>query len=269
MNIAIAGANGRMGRCLIEAVLNNDDARLHAGLVRPGCALIGQEVGLFTGQKTGVLFTSDIKQALNSADILIDFTHPSSTLDHVNACVQHNIGMVIGTTGLDDTNKQVIIEAAQAIPIVFSPNFSVGVNVMFTLLELAARVLGEEYDAEIIEAHHRFKIDAPSGTALQMGEIIASARDTKLSECSVYERVGMTGKRQTGTIGFATVRAGNIVGEHTALFAAPGERFEITHRAESRATFANGAVKAALWLKNRPPGLYTMQEVLGLIHHAP
>ncbi|CUA82339.1 MULTISPECIES: 4-hydroxy-tetrahydrodipicolinate reductase [Gulbenkiania] len=264
MKIVIAGASGRMGRALIESVLSTPGAVLHAALERPGAECLGLDAGLFTGRETGVRLSSDVEAALAGADVLIDFTRPEGTLAHLEACVRHGVAMIIGTTGFDDAGKATIEAAAERIGIVFAANYSVGVNLTFKLLDIAARVLSEGYDIEIIEAHHRHKVDAPSGTALRMGEVIASALGRDLKSCAVYGREGVTGERDPGTIGFATIRAGDVVGDHTALFATLGERVEITHKASSRATFANGALRAAQWLKDRPHGLYDMQDVLGL-----
>ena len=264
MNLVIVGAAGRMGRALIESVLNTSGVTLHAALERAGSEFIGQDAGLFIGQHTGVKISSDFEQALQGADAVIDFTRPEGTLAHMAACVKHNVKLIIGTTGFDDAGKAAIRAAAEKIGIVFAPNFSVGVNLSFKLLDLAARVLNEGYDIEIIEAHHRHKVDAPSGTALRMGEVIADALGRDLKECAVYGREGVTGERDPNTIGFATVRAGDVVGDHTVLFATGGERVEITHKASSRATFSNGAVRAAKWLNDKPCGLFDMQDVLGL-----
>jgi 4-hydroxy-tetrahydrodipicolinate reductase len=265
MNIVIVGAGGRMGRTLIESVLNTPGATLHAALERSGSELIGQDAGLFAGRQTGVKISNDLEAALEGADVLIDFTRPEATRQYLKACVAKGVNMVIGTTGFDDAGKQEIAAAAEKIGVVFAANYSVGVNLTFKLLDMAARVLSEGYDIEIIEAHHRHKVDAPSGTALRMGEVIANALGRDLKECAVYGREGVTGERDPQTIGFATVRGGDVVGDHTALFAAIGERVEITHKASSRATFANGAVRAAKWLGEQAPGkVYDMQDVLGL-----
>lgn len=265
LNVVIVGASGRMGRTLIESALSTDNVRLHAAVERPGSDLMGQDAGLFLGKPTGVKITDDLTQALEGADVLIDFTRPEATLNYLAACVEKGVNIVIGTTGFDDAGKAAIQAAAEKIGVVFAPNFSVGVNLTFKLLDMAARVLSEGYDIEIIEAHHRHKVDAPSGTALRMGEVIAYALGRDLKQCAVYGREGVTGERDPNTIGFATVRGGDVVGDHTALFAAIGERVEITHKASSRATFANGAVRAAKWLASQTPGnVYDMQDVLGL-----
>jgi len=264
LKVVIVGASGRMGRCLIESVLAHQDMALHAALDQPTSSSIGQDAGLFSGQTTGILISHDIEAAVTGADVLIDFTRPEGTLTHLKACVAHQVNMIIGTTGFDAAGKLAIELAAKKIGIVFAPNFSVGVNLTFKLLDIAARVLSEGYDIEIIEAHHRHKIDAPSGTALRMGEVLAKALGRDLSQCAIYGREGVTGARDPSTIGFSTIRGGDIVGDHTALFAAEGERVEITHKASSRSTFSNGAVRAARWLAGQHQGLFSMQDVLGL-----
>lgn len=264
LNIVIVGAAGRMGRTLIESVLNTPGTRLHAALEREGSPFVGQDAGLFMGQNTDVKISTDFHAALDGAHVVIDFTRPEGTLAHMAACVEKNVQMIIGTTGFDDAGKAAIKAAGEKIGIVFAANFSIGVNLTFKLLDMAARVLNEGYDIEITEAHHRFKVDAPSGTALRMGEVVANALGRDLKDCAVYGREGVTGERDPGTIGFATVRAGDVVGDHTVLFAALGERVEITHKASSRATFANGAVRAATWLAAKPHGVFDMQDVLNL-----
>jgi 4-hydroxy-tetrahydrodipicolinate reductase len=263
LNTVIAGASGRMGRVLLEAVAAAPDLRLHAALDRAGSPLVGRDAGEFTGAACGVAVSDDLA-ALTGAGVLIDFTRPEATLRHLEACTARGVAMVIGTTGFDAAGKQAIAEAAARIPIVFAPNMSVGVNLVFKLLDMAARVLDAGYDIEIVEAHHRHKVDAPSGTALRMGEVLANALGRDLKECAVYGREGVTGERQPSTIGFATVRGGDIVGDHTALFAAVGERIEISHKASSRMTFALGALRAARFLAGKTHGLYDMQDVLGL-----
>lgn len=265
VRVAIAGAGGRMGRQLIQAALALDGLKLGAALERTGSSLIGSDAGELAGvAKTGVIVSDSLDAVVNDFDVFIDFTRPEGTLSHLEFCRQHGKGMVIGTTGFDDAGKQAINDASAEIPIVFAANFSVGVNVMLKLLEKAAKVMGDYTDIEIIEAHHRHKVDAPSGTALAMGEAIAHAMDKDLKDCAVYSRVGYTGEREPGTIGFATVRAGDIVGEHTAMFADMGERIEITHKASSRMTFANGAVRSAFWLSGKKNGVYDMRDVLEL-----
>lgn len=264
LKIAIVGASGRMGRTLIEAVLNNKHCQLVAALERADSDHLGTDAGLMLGKNTGVLISSDLQSALKNADVLIDFTRPEGTLDHLKVCVETQTNIIIGTTGFDETGKKIIAEAATKIGIVFSPNFSVGVNLSFALLDMAARVLNDGYDVEIIETHHRHKVDAPSGTALRMGEVVAQALNRDLKTCAIYGREGVTGERDPNTIGFSTIRAGDVVGDHTVLFANDGERLEITHKASSRATFATGAVRAALWLQGQNQGLFDMQDVLGL-----
>ncbi|EJL93934.1 4-hydroxy-tetrahydrodipicolinate reductase [Pantoea sp. BIGb0393] len=265
IRIAIVGAPGRMGRNLIQAVQQAEGVVLGAALARSGSSLLGVDAGELAGVgKTGVIVTDDLHQVSNDFDVLIDFTRPEGTLEYLAFCRQHKKAMVIGTTGFDEAGKAAIRAAAQEIGIVFAANFSVGVNLVLNLLQQAAKVMGDYADIEIVEAHHRHKVDAPSGTALAMGEAIADAMNWKLDEHAVYAREGHTGERKAQTIGFATVRAGDIVGEHTAMFADIGERVEITHKASSRMTFANGAVKAASWLKNNKSGLYDMRDVLDL-----
>ena len=264
IDIAVAGASGRMGRMLVEAVLGAPDMRLAGALDVDGCPGIGRDAGDFLGRATGVTVTAALEHGLAGAQFLIDFTRPEGTLAHLQACVRGGVGMVIGTTGLDEACKRAIASAAEHIPIVLAPNMSVGVNVTFKLLEVAARILSEGYDIEIIEAHHRHKVDAPSGTALRMGEVVAGALGRDLSKVAVYGREGVTGERDPSTIGFATVRGGDIVGDHTVLFAGIGERIEITHRAASRVTYAHGSLRACRFLSGRANGLFDMQDVLGL-----
>ena len=263
--IAVVGAAGRMGKTLIEAVQLADGAQLSAAVDRADSSLVGADVGELVAQgKIGVNLAGDLSAVLDQFDVLIDFTHPSVTLKNLEVCRQAGKAMIIGTTGFSPEEKQLLADAGKQIPIVFAANFSVGVNLCLKLLDTAARVLGDDVDIEIIEAHHRHKVDAPSGTALRMGEVVANALGRDLQKVAVYGREGQTGARERETIGFATVRAGDVVGDHTVLFAADGERVEITHKASSRMTFAKGAVRAALWLHKREPGLYDMQDVLGL-----
>ncbi|MFI8610045.1 4-hydroxy-tetrahydrodipicolinate reductase [Pseudomonas sp. NPDC077649] len=263
--IAVMGAAGRMGKTLIEAVRQAEGAQLTAAIDRPDSSLIGVDAGELVGLgKIGVALVDDLAAATAEFDVLIDFTHPSVTLKNLEICRAAGKAMVIGTTGFTAEEKQLLSEAAKQIPIVFAANFSVGVNLCLKLLDTAARVLGNDVDIEIIEAHHRHKVDAPSGTALRMGEVVADALGRDLQKVAVYGREGQTGARARETIGFATVRAGDVVGDHTVLFAADGERVEITHKASSRMTFAKGAVRSALWLQKRQPGLYDMQDVLEL-----
>ncbi|HWS76618.1 MAG TPA: 4-hydroxy-tetrahydrodipicolinate reductase [Quisquiliibacterium sp.] len=262
--IAVAGASGRMGRMLVEAVLEAPDAELAGALDVAGSPAIGRDAGDFLGRATGVRIADSLDDALAGADVLIDFTRPEGTLRHLEACVRRGVRMVIGTTGFDDAGKAAIRAAAQRIGIVFAPNMSVGVNATFKLLEIAAKILAQGYDIEIIEAHHRHKVDAPSGTALKMGEVIAGALGRDLKQVAVYGREGVTGERDPSTIGFATVRGGDIVGDHTVLFAGIGERIEITHRSASRVTYAHGSLRACRFLVGRQAGLFDMQDVLGL-----
>ncbi len=264
--IAILGAGGRMGRNLIQAVLERPEAELVAAVLRAGDGRLGGDAGeLAAAGRTGVALTDDAALAAETADVVIDFTLPESTRAHLAACRAAGTALVIGTTGLSDAQRNEIQAAATDLAVVLAPNFSVGVNLSFRLAELAARALGEDFDVEIIEAHHRHKVDAPSGTAMRLGEVVAGALGRDLKGCAVYGREGHTGARDRNTIGFATVRGGDIVGEHTVLFAGEGERVEITHRAGSRMTFARGAVRAALWVARRGgSGLFDMQDVLGL-----
>lgn len=263
--IAVMGAAGRMGKALIEAVQQAPGAALAAAVDRPDSSLIGADAGELAGVgRLGVALVGDLASVVDAFDVLIDFTHPTVTLKNLEICRQAGKAMVIGTTGFSVEEKQRLAEAAREIPIVFAANFSVGVNLCLKLLDTAARVLGDDVDIEIIEAHHRHKVDAPSGTALRMGEVVANALGRDLQKVAVYGREGQTGARARETIGFATVRAGDVVGDHTVLFAAEGERVEITHKASSRMTFAKGAVRSALWLEGRAPALYDMQDVLEL-----
>ncbi|MGE8616945.1 MAG: 4-hydroxy-tetrahydrodipicolinate reductase [Achromobacter spanius] len=263
MRIAIAGASGRMGQMLIDAILKSTDLKLTVALDRKGSTALGQDAGAPLGQQTGVLITDDL-DALANADCLIDFTRPEGTLEHLQACVKHGTRAVIGTTGFDDNGRAAIEVAAQKIAIVFAPNMSVGVNATLKLLDMAARILNSGYDVEVFEAHHRNKVDAPSGTALKMGETIASAWDVALPDVATWSRHGDTGVRKPGTIGFSVLRGGDIVGDHTVSFCGIGERIEITHRSGSRATYAEGALRAARFLEDKHNGLYDMQSVLGL-----
>jgi len=264
INVAIAGISGRMGRTLLEAVLATDDLRVHSALDRAGSATLETDAGNLVGVTLGVKVKSDVSAAIAGADVLIDFTRPEATLHHLQVCVEKKVGLIIGTTGFDATGKALIEQAAKSIPIVFAPNMSVGVNLALKLLDMAARVLDEDFDIEIVEAHHRHKVDAPSGTALRMGEVIASALGRDLKTCAVYGREGVTGERDARTIGFSTLRGGDIVGDHTVMFAGIGERLEITHKASSRMTFALGALRASRFLAGKPAGLFDMQDVLGL-----
>ena len=262
--IAIAGSTGRMGHMLIEAVLEADDCTLAGALDRPDSPALGQDASSFLGQASGVAVTADLKAGLQGAQYLVDFTRPEGTIAHLRACRELGVKAVIGTTGFSTEQKAEIAEIARSIAIVMAPNMSVGVNVVLKLLETAAKALSQGYDIEIIEAHHRHKVDAPSGTALKMGEVVAEALGRDLSQCAVYGREGVTGERDPSTIGFATVRGGDIVGDHTVLFAGIGERIEITHKSSSRATYAQGSLRAVRFLAGRSAGLYAMDDVLGL-----
>ena len=264
--IAVMGAAGRMGKTLIDAVQQRSPVcGLTAAIVRPGSSLVGADAGeLVSLGRIGVPLSASLEDVADEFDVLIDFTLPEVMLGNLAFCRQAGKAMVIGTTGLNAAQKQLLVDAAKDIPVVFASNFSVGVNLSFKLLDIAARVMGDDADIEIIEAHHRHKVDAPSGTAMRMGEVIADALGRDLQKVAVYDREGHTGAREHETIGFATVRGGDVVGDHTVLFAAEGERLEITHKASSRMTFAKGAVRAAQWLDGREPGLYDMQDVLDL-----
>lgn len=265
VKVGIAGAAGRMGRALLAAAQGRPDLAVTAALEAPGHPALAQDAGVLAGiGALGVPLTADLGAALARCAVLIEFTRPEPTLAHLAVCRDQGRAMVIGTTGLDDAQRDEIAAAAREIPIVFAPNMSIGVNLTLKLLETAARVLGDSVDIEIVEAHHRHKVDAPSGTALRMGEVIAQTLGRDLRQCAVYGREGQTGARARDTIGFATVRAGDIIGDHTVLFAGEGERLEITHRATSRENFAQGALRAAAWLAGRAPGLYDMGDVLGL-----
>ncbi|MDE3955595.1 4-hydroxy-tetrahydrodipicolinate reductase [Glaesserella parasuis] len=265
LKIGVVGAGGRMGRQLIQAVNNAEGVELGAAFERKGSSLVGADAGELAGiGHLGVTVTDDLASQLNHFDLLIDFTRPEGTLEHIAFCVAHNKKMVIGTTGFDDAGKQAIKSASEKISIVFASNYSVGVNLVFKLLEKAAKVMGDYCDIEVIEAHHRHKVDAPSGTALSMGEHIAKTLGRDLKTHGVFAREGITGERKRDEIGFATIRAGDVVGEHSVWFADEGERIEIAHKASSRMTFANGAVRAAKWLQTKQNGLFDMTDVLDL-----
>jgi len=264
MKIAIAGATGRMGKMLIEAVLNTADTQLVGALEHSSCPQLGDDAGAFLGKKTGVVITADAAQALSGAEFLIDFTRPEGTMAHLAVAEKTGTKMIIGTTGLSSEQTANLKKASEKLAVVFAPNMSVGVNATFKLLEIAAKMLNQGYDIEIIEAHHRHKVDAPSGTALKMGEVIADALGEKLDDVAVYAREGHTGERKEGSIGFATIRGGDIVGDHTVLFAGDGERIEISHKSSSRQSYAQGALRAARFLQTQASGLYDMQDVLGL-----
>ncbi len=253
-----------MGRMIIESVLKDGAAELVAAIDLPGNPLIGKPAGELVGMSCNVSVSSDIEAGIAKANCLIDFTRPEGTLDHLAICRRHKVAMVIGTTGLDDEAKQTVAETAKDIPVVFAPNMSVGVNVVFKLLDMASRILSQGYDIEIVEAHHKLKVDAPSGTALRMGEVIANALERDLKKCAVFGREGVTGERDPSTIGFATVRGGDIVGDHTVMYCGIGERVEISHKAGSRMPYALGALRAARFLAGKQNGLFDMQDVLGL-----
>ena len=265
VNIAIAGAGGRMGRELIQAVLAADDLSLSGALDVAGSPALGQDAGQSLGRHSGVTVTADIDIGLKGAQVLIDFTRPQGTLAHLAACSRLGVCAVVGTTGFSAEEKAGIAATAASVPVVFAANMSVGVNVMLRLLDQAVRLLGESYDIEVVEAHHRHKVDAPSGTALAMGEVLARARGVTLEGQGVFSRHGHTGERKPGSIGFATVRGGDIVGEHTVMFAGAGESIEIAHKSSSRANYVEGSLRAARFLASRSaPGLFDMQDVLGL-----
>ena len=265
MRVAVVGAAGRMGKNLIEAVGMTKGLELTAATEHPDSSLIGADAGEVAGVgKLGVTIAADLAAVVNDFDVVIDFTGLAPTLNHLSICREHSKKIVIGTTGFDDAQKAQITAASQEIGVVFAPNMSVGVNLCFKLLDMAARVMGDDCDIEIIEAHHRHKLDAPSGTAVRMGEVVADALGRDLSKVAVYGREGQTGQRDRETIGFETIRAGDVVGEHTVWFATEGERVEITHKASSRMTFAKGAARAAAWLETKDKGLFDMQDVLGL-----
>ena len=261
---AIAGSAGRMGRTLIEAVQLDPEATLAAALEHPSSPFLGRDAGELVGAPCGVKVGTDLDAALAEADCLIDFTRPEGTLQHIEACKRHKVALVIGTTGFSAEGKAAIAEASRTIPIVFAPNMAVGVNAVFRLLDVAARILNAGYDVEVIEAHHRHKVDAPSGTALGLGQAVAQGRGTTLEKVAIYSRHGTTGPRPAGGIGFSVQRGGDIVGDHRVVFAGPGEQVELVHHAQDRSGFARGALAAARWVVGRPPGWYSMQDVLGL-----
>jgi len=264
ISVAVAGASGRMGQMLVEALRADPAFSLAGALDVAHSPAIGLDAGAFAGQNTGVHISADLRAGLQHSQVLIDFTRPEGTMAHLQVCRDLGVGMVIGTTGFTDAQKAEIAEAARHIPIVMAPNMSVGVNVTLKLLEMAAKALSTGYDIEIIEAHHRHKVDAPSGTALKMGEVIASALGRELKDCAVYAREGVTGERDPSSIGFATIRGGDIVGDHTVLFAGTGERIEISHKSSSRATYAQGSLRAVRFLAGQQSGLFDMFDVLGL-----
>lgn len=263
--IAIIGASGRMGKALIEAVTQNPAASLGAAVGRPGSSLIGADAGEIAGiGKRNIVLLDDLSQCMDSFDVLIDFTTPQTTLANAELCAAHGKGIVVGTTGFSAAEKQALLAYQDRTPLCIAANFSTGVNLCLKLLQTAAQVLGADADIEIVEAHHRHKVDSPSGTALRMGEVIAETLNRDLDKVAIYGREGQIGPRQRDSIGFATVRGGDVVGDHTVMFLADGERVEITHKASSRLSFARGAVRAAIWLQQQKKGLFDMQDVLGL-----
>ena len=262
--LAVAGASGRMGQMLIEAIRHSSDCVLSGALDVASSPAIGLDAAAFSGHASGVLIQFDLHAGLEGADVLIDFTRPEGTMAHLAVCRALGVKLVIGTTGFSDAQKADIALAAQDIAIVMAPNMSVGVNVTLKLLEMAAKALNTGYDIEIVEAHHRHKVDAPSGTALKMGEVIAGALGRDLKDCAVYAREGVTGERDPSSIGFATIRGGDIVGDHTVLFAGTGERIEISHKSSSRTTYAQGSLRAACFLATQSSGLFDMFDVLKL-----
>ena len=264
LKVVIAGASGRMGQMLVDAVQASDDCVLTGALDIAGSSAIGLDAGAKTGTAIGILITDDLRQGLQNSQVLIDFTRPEGTLQHLRMCRELGVAAVVGTTGFSDAEKAEIAEIAKSIAIVLAPNMSVGVNVTLKLLEMAAKALSTGYDIEIVEAHHRHKVDAPSGTALKMGEVIAGALGRDLKDCAVYAREGVTGERDPSSIGFATLRGGDIVGDHTVLFAGTGERIEISHKSSSRDTYAQGSLRAVRFLVGQKPGLYDMFDVLHL-----
>jgi len=262
--VAVAGASGRMGHMLIEAIRGAADCQLSGALDIASSPAIGNDAAAFLGHASGVAVSADVRAALANSHVLIDFTRPEGTLAYLKACRELGVNAVIGTTGFSEGPKEQIADAARDMAIVMAPNMSVGVNVTLKLLELAAKALSTGYDIEIVEAHHRHKVDAPSGTALKMGEVIAQALGRDLKDCAVYERHGVTGERDPSSIGFATIRGGDIVGDHTVLFAGTGERIEITHKSASRATYAQGSLRAVRFLAGKKSGLFDMFDVLNL-----
>jgi 4-hydroxy-tetrahydrodipicolinate reductase len=265
VRIAVTGAAGRMGKMLIEAIAANEHGRLTAAIERSGSSLIGTDAGELAGiGKCGVSIVDDAAKVIDDFDVMIDFTAPQATVANAALCAQHGKRLIIGTTGCNDDEKAAIVDAANQTAIIMASNYSTGVNVCFKLIKEAAAILGDDYDIEIVEAHHRHKVDSPSGTALSMGEAAAEGVGRNLSEVAIYGREGVIGARDRETIGFATVRGGDVVGDHTVMFLADGERVEITHKASSRMAFARGAVRAAVWINDLQSGFYDMQDVLGL-----
>ena len=265
MKIAIMGAGGRMGRMLIESIFADQGMRLVSALEQIDAPGIGKDAGELVGAAhCGVAISTNLDAGISAADCLIDFTRPEGSLTHLEYCVRHKVAMVIGTTGFDEKGKEAILNASHKIPVVFSPNMSVGVNVVFKLLDTASRILADDYDVEIFEAHHRLKVDAPSGTALRMGEVIANAQNRQLKDCAVFDRTGITGQRTPASIGFSCVRGGDIIGDHSVMYCGMGERIEINHKSSSRVSYALGALRAVRFLAGKENGLFDMQDVLGL-----
>ena len=264
LKLGITGASGQMGKALLEIILNDEDVDLCAAFDASSSVAIGKDVGNAIGLKTGINVGCDLAQGLDGCGVLIDFTRPAGTLEHLKYCVKLGIPIVIGTTGFSQKEQEAVINAAEKIPIVFAPNMSVGVNVMFNLVEIAAKALGSDFDAEILESHHSKKVDSPSGTALKMGNLIAEVTNRNLDENGIFSRHGNTGKRDPKSIGFATIRGGDVVGDHTAFFVGMGESVEISHKSRDRSTFARGAIRAAKYIANKSSGLHDMRQVLGL-----
>jgi len=264
LKVVIAGCSGRMGHALLECVFADADLVLHAALDRAENPQLGRDAGEQQGKISGVKVTDNIEAAIKDADVLVDFTRPEASMQYLEACQKHQVKMIIGTTGFSPEQKLAIEAASKNIAIVFAPNMSVGVTLLINLVEQAAKVLSEGYDIEVVEMHHRHKVDAPSGTALRLGEAAAKGLGQDLKDCAIYAREGVTGEREAGKIGFATLRGGDVVGDHTVVLAGIGERVELTHKASSRATFALGALRAAKFLADKKSGLYDMQDVLDL-----
>jgi 4-hydroxy-tetrahydrodipicolinate reductase len=263
INLAIAGAGGRMGRMLLDAAGSQDGMVISGALEHAGSPLLGKDAGELAGAAKGVTITADLALGLKNASVLIDFTRPEGTLQHLAACKNHKVNAVIGTTGFTPEQKREIESTAKEIAIVFAPNMSVGVNVTLKLIEMATRALHEHYDIEIIEAHHKLKVDAPSGTAIKMGEVAAAAMGKTLDEIGVFERHGVIGERKPGTIGFTAIRGGDIIGDHTVMYAGTGERIEISHKSSTRSGYAQGAMRAVRFLADKKTGLFDMDDVLG------
>lgn len=264
LKVVIAGCSGRMGVALLTSVFSDPALTLHGALDSPTSKQLGQDAGALLGRETGVKITADVNHAIQGADVLIDFTRPEATMAYLNACQQHKVNIVIGTTGFSDAEKSLIASTAKEIGVVFAPNMSVGVTLLINLVEQAANILKDDFDIEVVEMHHKHKVDAPSGTALRLGEAAAAGIGEALSDVAVYAREGVTGEREHGKIGFATLRGGDVVGDHTVIYAGTGERVELTHKASSRATFALGALRAAKYLADKSNGLFDMRDVLGL-----